>query len=54
VSESHALFNGDFFMNLNSVDSDKAMKRGNEALNASSLLFLRSVKRFIASIFKKR
>jgi hypothetical protein len=26
-----------------------AMKRGSEALNASSLQFLRSVKRFIAS-----
>ncbi len=37
VSESHALFNGDFFMNLNNVDSDEAMKRGDEALNASSL-----------------
>jgi hypothetical protein len=38
-------------MNLYSVDSDEAMKRGDEALNASSLQFLRSVKRFIASIF---
>jgi hypothetical protein len=27
------------------------MKRGNEALNASLLLFLGSVKRFIATIF---
>jgi hypothetical protein len=34
---------------LYSVDSDEAMKRGNEALNASSHLFLRSVKHFIAS-----
>jgi hypothetical protein len=50
VLESHALLNGNFFMTLYSVDSDdEAMKRGNEALNASSLLFLRSVKRFIAS-----
>jgi hypothetical protein len=29
--------------------SDEAMKRGDEALNASSLQFLNSVKRFIAS-----
>jgi hypothetical protein len=49
VLESHALFNGNVFMTFRSVDSDEAMKRGNEALNASSLLFLRSVKRFIAS-----
>jgi hypothetical protein len=49
VSESHALFKGDFFMNLNSVDSDEAMKQGDEALNASSLLFLRSIKRIITS-----
>jgi hypothetical protein len=34
-----ALFNGDFFMDLYSVDIDEAMKRGNEALNASSLQF---------------
>jgi hypothetical protein len=27
VSESHALFNGDFFMNLSSVDSKEATKR---------------------------
>ncbi len=38
-------------MNLNSVDRDEAMKRGDEALNTSSLLFLRSVKCFIATIF---
>jgi hypothetical protein len=31
--------------------SNEAMKRGNEALNASSLQFLSSVKRFIATIF---
>ncbi len=49
VSDSHALLIGDFFMNLNSVDSDEAMKCGNEALNTSSLLFVRSVKRFITS-----
>jgi hypothetical protein len=47
--ESHLLFNGDFFMNLHSVDSDEAMKQGDEALNTSSLLFLRTIKRFIAS-----
>ncbi len=45
MSESHALFKGDFFMNLNSVDSDEAMKRGDEALNASLL------HRFIPTIF---
>jgi hypothetical protein len=49
VSRSPALFNGDFCMNLYSVDSEEAMKRGNEAFNGSSLQFLRSVKRFIAS-----
>jgi hypothetical protein len=38
-------------MNSSSVDSDEAMKRGDEAFNGSSLQFLRSVKRFIASIF---
>jgi hypothetical protein len=54
VLESHALFNGNFFMTLYSVDSDEAMKRDNEALNASSLLVLRSVKCFIASSLRKR
>jgi hypothetical protein len=43
------LFYEDFSMNSYSVDIDEAMKRGNEALNASSLQFLRSVKQFIAS-----
>jgi hypothetical protein len=43
VSESPALLNGDFFMNLYSIDSNEAMKRGDEALNASLLLFLRIV-----------
>jgi hypothetical protein len=38
VSRSPALFfNGDFCMNLYSVDSDEAMKRGDEAFNGSSL-----------------
>jgi hypothetical protein len=32
VLESHALFNGNFFMTLYSVDSDKAMKRWSEAM----------------------
>jgi hypothetical protein len=32
VSESHALFNGDFFMNLSSVDSKEATKRWIEAM----------------------
>jgi hypothetical protein len=40
VSKSFALLYGDFCMNSHSVDSDEAMKRGDEA--------------FIASIFKKR
>jgi hypothetical protein len=40
--ESFALFSGDFFMDLYSVDSD-------EALNASSLQVLGIVKGFIAS-----
>jgi hypothetical protein len=37
VLRSPALFNGDFCMNLYSVDSDEAMKRGDEAFNGSSL-----------------
>jgi hypothetical protein len=32
-----ALFYGDFYMDLYSVDSEEAMKRGDEALNTSSL-----------------
>jgi hypothetical protein len=39
----------DFCKDLYSVDSDEAMKRDHEALNASTLQFLSSVKRFIAS-----
>jgi hypothetical protein len=45
--ESFALFYGDFCMDLYSVDSDKndeAMKQRDEALNTSSLQFLRSIK----------
>jgi hypothetical protein len=38
-------------MILYCVDSNEAMKQGDEAFNDSSLQFLRSVKRFIASIF---
>jgi hypothetical protein len=48
VSGGSVLFYEDFSMNLYSVDIDEAMKRGNKALNASSLQFSRSVKRFIA------
>jgi hypothetical protein len=39
-------------MDLYSVDSDDAIKRGYEALNASLLQFLSSVKLFIASSLK--
>jgi hypothetical protein len=38
-----------FLHDVYSVDSDEAMKRGYEALNASSLKFLIIIKRFIAS-----
>ncbi len=40
VLDSFGLLYGDFCMDLYSVDSDEAMKRGDEALNASSLQFL--------------
>jgi hypothetical protein len=43
VSESFALLNDDFCMNSHNVDSDEAMKQGNEALNDPSLQFLSSV-----------
>jgi hypothetical protein len=49
VSGGSVLFYQDFGMNSYSVDINEAMKRGNKALNVSSLQFLRSVKRFIAS-----
>jgi hypothetical protein len=39
VLGSFALFYGDFCMDFKSVDSDEAMKRGDEALNASLLQF---------------
>jgi hypothetical protein len=44
---------GDFCMDLCSIDSDEAMKRGDEALKVSSLQFLSSVKCFIAMIFSE-
>jgi hypothetical protein len=40
---------GNFCMDIYGVDSDEAMKRGDEALNASLLQFLSIVKRFITS-----
>jgi hypothetical protein len=40
VPRSQALFNDNFCMNLYFIDSDEVMKRGNEALNTSSLQFL--------------
>jgi hypothetical protein len=49
VLDSFGLFYGDFCMDLYCVDSDEAMKQGDEALNASSLQFLCIVKPFIAS-----
>jgi hypothetical protein len=49
VLEIFVLLYGDFCMNSYSVDSDEAMKRGFEALNASLLQFLKSIKPFIAS-----
>jgi hypothetical protein len=51
VLDSFGLFYDDFCMDLYSVDCDEAMKRGDEAFNASSLQFLSVVKRFIATIF---
>jgi hypothetical protein len=41
VLESFALYYGDFCIDFFSVESDEAMKRGCEALNASFLEFLR-------------
>ncbi len=49
--ESFVLLYDDFCMNSYSVDSDKAMKRGDEALTDSLLQFLRSIKRFVGTIF---
>jgi hypothetical protein len=47
------MFYGDFCMDLYSVDSNEAMKQGDDALNASSFQFLRRVKCFIATIFSQ-
>jgi hypothetical protein len=49
VWEIFAFFSGDFLMDLYSVDREEAMKRGDEAFNASLLQFLSIVKHFIAS-----
>jgi hypothetical protein len=46
------LFYEDFRLNSYSVDSNEAMKQGDEALNASLLKFLTSNKSFIASLLK--
>ncbi len=54
VLDCFVLFYGDFCMDLNIVDSDEAMKRGDEVLNASLLQFLNSVKHFIVTIFSER
>ncbi len=51
VLESFSLFYCDFCMDLYSVDSNEAMKGGYEAVNALSLQFLSSVKRFIVTNF---
>jgi hypothetical protein len=48
VLESLVLFYRDFGINSYGVDSNEAIKQGDEALNASSLQFFRSVKRLIA------
>jgi hypothetical protein len=39
VSRSPALFNGDFCMNLYSVDRDEAMKQGDEAMKRGDEAF---------------
>jgi hypothetical protein len=52
--ESSALLYGYFCVNSQSVDSNEAKKQGDEALNTSLLQFLRSVKRFITTIFTQR
>jgi hypothetical protein len=52
VLDSFALFYGNFCMDTYSFDSDEAMKRGDEALNASLLQFFSIVKRFIASLLR--
>jgi hypothetical protein len=42
---------GDFSMKPYSVDSDEAMKQGDDWLNTSLLQFFSGIKRFIAMIF---
>jgi hypothetical protein len=49
---SFTLFSGDFFKDLYSVDSDEAMKRGDDALSASLLQFLSIIKRFIGLLLQ--
>jgi hypothetical protein len=51
--DSLALFLA-IFAWIYSVDSDAAMKQGDDAFNDSSLQFLIIVKRFIAMIFSQR
>jgi hypothetical protein len=54
VSRSPALFYGNFCINLYFVDSNEAMKLGDEVLNTSLLhcyTFLLRVRRFIAVTF---
>ncbi len=51
VLESFAMFYGDFCMDIYSIDSNEAKKRGDEGLNTSLLQFLSIVKRFINKIF---
>jgi hypothetical protein len=56
VSKSPALFYGNFCINLYFVDSNEALKLGDEVLNASLLhryTFLLRVRRFIAITFKE-
>jgi hypothetical protein len=48
----YKLFYEDFRMNSHSVDSNEAMRQGDEALKASLLKFLTSNKSFIASLLK--
>jgi hypothetical protein len=47
--DSFGLFYGDFCTDLYSLDSNEAMKQGDEALNSSSLQFLSIVKHLITS-----
>jgi hypothetical protein len=49
VLRNPTFFLWQFLHEFNFVDSDEAMKRGDEVLNASVLQFVRNVQRFIAS-----